>query len=253
MPAILVGGEKGGTGKSTIAYNMAIMAQMNGHDVLLLDTDKQASSAKFISRRNELKLNPTPTCVQIKGKYLYKEIEDLCERYELVVIDAGGQDSVELRAAMGCRMVTKMFTPLGPSYFDLETLTTMDEIVEMASAYNHELDCQLIYNKAPTHKKVNLLNEAIEYCKDFENIRLCKTFLSHRVHYQYATGHYQSVVEFELEKIKNYPKWQSKTYIPKASIELVELYREVFGEEFRGNIIDYFKHEQRQPNETQVA
>ena len=40
---ILIGGEKGGTGKTTLATNLATMHALNGKDVLLVDTDKQFS------------------------------------------------------------------------------------------------------------------------------------------------------------------------------------------------------------------
>jgi chromosome partitioning protein len=41
MAAILVGGEKGGTGKSTVAINLAVEFAKTGHQVLLVDCDKQ--------------------------------------------------------------------------------------------------------------------------------------------------------------------------------------------------------------------
>ncbi len=35
---ILIGGEKGGTGKTTIATNLSAMRSLAGRDVLLIDT-----------------------------------------------------------------------------------------------------------------------------------------------------------------------------------------------------------------------
>lgn len=240
MSVILIGGEKGGTGKSTIATNLSIMSCLMGHDVLLLDTDKQGSSSKFIGHRNEAGLKPTPTCVQIRGKYLHKEIEDLNQRYEVIVIDAGGQDSIELRSAMASPSVTKLYTPLQPSEFDLNTLATMDDLVCTAQSFNHNLEAFLIFNQSPTHSKIYSLAEAKEFCKEYENIKICGSIVSHRVPFQYATSHYMSVVEFELDRIKSMPAWQAKKYSPKASIELCSLYEEIFGERFTGEITDSF-------------
>jgi chromosome partitioning protein len=45
---ILVGGEKGGTGKSTIATNLATMRTMKGVDTLLFDIDPQKTSIIFL-------------------------------------------------------------------------------------------------------------------------------------------------------------------------------------------------------------
>lgn len=241
MSVILIGGEKGGTGKSTIATNLSIMSCLMGHDVLLLDTDKQASSSKFIGNRNDKGLKPTPTCVQIRGKYLHKEIEDLSKRYEMIIIDAGGQDSIELRSAMACSSVTDLYTPLQPSQFDLNTLSTMDDLVSTAQSFNHKLKAFLIFNQAPTHSKICSLAEAKKFSNEYENIHICKSIVSHRIPFQYATSNYMSVVEFELDRIKSMPVWQADKYIPKASIELSSLYEEVFNNKFIGEITEIFR------------
>lgn len=229
MAVILIGGEKGGTGKSTIATNLSIMASLMGKDVLLLDTDKQASSSKLMTHRHELGFKPTPTCVQIRGKYLHKEIEDLHSRYEIIVIDAGGQDSIEVRSAMVSPCVTRLYTPLQPSSFDLETLVTMDDLVGTAQSFNHNLKAYVIFNQAPTHSKICSLEEAKEFSKDYENIKICSSIISHRIPFQYATSHRMSVVEFETDRVNSMPVSQAKRYLPKASIELCNLFREIFG------------------------
>lgn len=45
MSIILVGGEKGGTGKSSIATNLTAFRALSGRDVLLVDTNIQASAS----------------------------------------------------------------------------------------------------------------------------------------------------------------------------------------------------------------
>jgi len=50
---VLVGGEKGGVGKTTLAVNLAAMRARTGHDVLLVDADKQASANLWASIRNQ--------------------------------------------------------------------------------------------------------------------------------------------------------------------------------------------------------
>lgn len=239
MPATIVGSEKGGTGKSTIAANLAIMSSLMGKDTLLVDTDRQASSSRMIAKRHELGIIPNPSCVQIRGKYLHKEIEHLNDRFERIIVDAGGQDSVELRSAMSSPYAKKLFIPLIPSHFDLETLSIMDQIVMMAQSFNHNLEAHVIYNKAPTHSKIHVLDEAIELLKDYENLTLCKLSLYHRIAFQYCASNYLSIVEFELDRMKSLPTWQSKKYGAKASIEICELYSIVFDEPFAGEITDY--------------
>ncbi len=49
----VVGGTKGGSGKSTVATNLAVMLSLAGRDVLLVDADDQETSKDFTSLRNE--------------------------------------------------------------------------------------------------------------------------------------------------------------------------------------------------------
>lgn len=241
MTAILIGGEKGGTGKSTIATNIAVMASIMGSDVLLLDCDKQSSSAKFIDKRKERGLKPSPTCVQIRGKNLRQEISNLSEKYELVIIDAGGQDSPELRSAMACSAVSKLYIPLQASEFDLDTIAKMDELSYFAQSFNPNLVSYLIFNHAPTHSKITVLEEAYSFVKELEYIHVLEEKISHRVPFQYAASESMCVVEFELERIEAMPKYQADKYSPKASMEICALYKHIFGKEFESKINDYNK------------
>src|SRR6476619_2679981 len=47
----VVGGTKGGSGKSTVATNLAIMLAAAGQDVLLVDADDQETSTDFTNLR----------------------------------------------------------------------------------------------------------------------------------------------------------------------------------------------------------
>ena len=51
---ILIGGEKGGTGKTTLSTNIAAKLALEGEDVLLVDTDKQGSASAWAATRDEL-------------------------------------------------------------------------------------------------------------------------------------------------------------------------------------------------------
>ncbi len=97
---LLLGGEKGGTGKSTMATNLAAAHLINGKDVILVDADKQASSSDWAALRDENEITPRVPCVQKLGKKLHVEIQDLEKRYETVIVDYGGRDSIEMRSAM---------------------------------------------------------------------------------------------------------------------------------------------------------
>ena len=48
---LLVGGEKGGSGKSCLAQNIAVYLQRKKQDVLLLDADPQGTTTDWAKER----------------------------------------------------------------------------------------------------------------------------------------------------------------------------------------------------------
>lgn len=213
---ILIGGEKGGTGKTTIATNLAAMRALAGRDVLLIDTDPQGSANYWAQSRDEISITPRVACVQKFGKGLPVEVKDLATRYEDIVIDAGGRDSVELRSAM---VVSDcMYIPIQPSQFDIWTLNRMDELVETAKGFNPYLRAAVIISRASTNPSVHESDETIEIMDDFLNLGLVSIAIRDRIAYRKAAKDGMAVVELKLRDVK-------------AIEEMKSLYKKVFNDE----------------------
>ena len=114
---ILLGGILDKTGKTTLATNLAAMRASSGRDVLLIDTSTQGNADNWTQIRGEKDINPRVSCIQKFGKGLLSEVKDLTMRYQDIIIDAGGQDSIELRSALV--VVEKVYIPIQPSQFDI--------------------------------------------------------------------------------------------------------------------------------------
>ena len=97
---VLVAAEKGGTGKSTIASNIAVHLVRQNVDVVLVDTDGQATCARFSERRDEAGIGPAVPCIQRTGD-VAATLRDLSRRYQVIVVDAGGRDSRETKEGSG--------------------------------------------------------------------------------------------------------------------------------------------------------
>ena len=213
---ILIGGEKGGTGKTTIATNLAAMRALEGRDVLLIDTDPQGSANYWAQSRDDENKTPRVACIQKFGKGLPKEVQDLATRYEDIIIDAGGRDSVELRSSLV--VVEKAFIPIQPSQFDIWTLNQMDELVETAKSFNPDLEAKVIISRASTNPSVHESDETGKLLNDFPNLGLVSVSIRDRIAYRKAAKDGLAVIELKPKD-------------PKAIKEMEVLYKEVFGNE----------------------
>lgn len=212
---ILIGGEKGGTGKTTIATNLAQMRVHHGRDVLLVDTDKQESASSWAGLREEEAIQPAITTVQKVGKSITRDLLDLSKRFDDLVIDAGGRDSYELRAALVA--ADKIFIPVQASQFDVWTLGNMAELVEHAQALNPKLQAFVILNRASPNPGVSEANEAKELLADFPNLIFSGVIVRDRIAFRKASSAGQGVNE--LSPPDN-----------KAIAEINQLYEVVFDE-----------------------
>jgi len=213
---VLIGGEKGGTGKTTIATNLAAMRALEGRDMLLIDTDPQGSANYWAQSRDDENKTPRVACIQKFGKGLPKEVQDLATRYEDIIIDAGGRDSVELRSSLV--VVEKAFIPIQPSQFDIWTLNQMDELVETAKAFNPDLEAKVIISRASTNPSVHESDETGKLLNDFPNLGLVSVSIRDRIAYRKAAKDGLAVIELKPKD-------------PKAIKEMEALYKEVFGNE----------------------
>ncbi|GAB5520953.1 MAG: AAA family ATPase [Rhodothermales bacterium] len=175
---LLIGIEKGGTGKSTLATNLATLRTRAGRDVLLVDADKQMTSSYWAARRDELGHTPRIVCTQKRGKAIHEDLRDFAQRYDDIIVDAGGQDSLELRSAMV--VADRLCIPFQPSQADMWTLETMAELVTQVGLINPGLDVQVVINRATTHPRVPEVEEAVAGLADFPELPYADVVLRER-------------------------------------------------------------------------
>ncbi len=162
---LLLGGEKGGSGKSCLAQNLAVWIQARGGDVLLLDADPQGTTADWAEERAEQgNLKPIPV-VQAHGA-IRTTLLDLQRRYRQIVVDAGGADSEALRHAM--TVATHMLIPFRPKRRDIKTLPKVENLTRLAKAVNHELVVRAVITQCPAlPSQGHRILEAKEACASY--------------------------------------------------------------------------------------
>lgn len=213
---ILIGGEKGGTGKTTIATSLAAKRALAGRDVLLIDTDVQGSASYWAQGRDDAGIKPRVACVQKFGKGLQTEVQDLETRYQDIIIDAGGRDSIELRVALV--VANKAYVPIQASQFDIWTLDRMEELVSSARGFNPNLHAWVVFSRTSTNPSVHEYQEAASILSDFASLSLSHASICDRIAYRKAAR--EGICVDEL-----------KPRDAKACDEISVLYREAFGDE----------------------
>ena len=214
---ILIGGEKGGPGKTTLAANLATMRTKATGDLLLVDTDRQPSASYWCSIREDNKISPRVSSVQKFDKAVKTEVEHLSNKYNDIIIDAGGRDSPELRGSL--LIAEKAIFPLRPSQFDLWTLGRLNTLVETASEINEKLEAFVLINQASTNPAVKEVEEMKVLMGEFEHLKLLKSHICERIVFRRSIIQGLSATEYKPED-------------QKAIDEITNAYEEIYNEAF---------------------
>ncbi|HBO2152775.1 TPA: AAA family ATPase [Pseudomonas aeruginosa] len=189
---VLLGGEKGGSGKSCLAQNLAVWLQRAGRDVLVLDADPQGTTADWAKERVQVGVLPPLPVVQDHGN-IRQTLLDLQKRYEDIIVDAGGADSEALRSAM--TVATHMLIPFRPKRRDLKTLPKVEALVRLAKASNSQLIVRAVITQAPAlPSQGQRILDSKEACTSF-GIQALQAFTTARNVYDDADEDGSSVLE----------------------------------------------------------
>lgn len=190
---ILVGSQKGGPGKTTIAINLAVELAHRGHDVCLVDADSQRSAARWHADRVEQGHQPAIACVEKLGS-VHSTLADLDKRYDVVIVDVAGKDSQEMRTGMAAADMLVVVTR--PSQLDLDTFEHLSEVIQQALDFNPSLDVRGAISQAPTNWKATESKDAGEYLADYPLIKPLRAIVHERKAYRDVIPEGLGVVEW---------------------------------------------------------
>jgi chromosome partitioning protein len=210
---ITVGGQKGGTGKTTIAAHLAVLRAEAGKRVLLVDADEQ-QSAKLFSTQRKLE---HPDAVQYSAdthlddavRLEVRQKEDL---YDDIIIDTGGRDSRSQRSALA--IADLLIMPFKPRSLDLWTIEDMLKIIELMQSVNPKLRPLSVLNQADAQGMDNQEAEAL--LADIAEIPYSGVTIVNRKAFGKAIA--QGLAVHELKPVDK-----------KAVSEMAALYQYVFG------------------------
>jgi len=209
----VVGGIKGGAGKTIVATNLAVLRAASGREVLLVDGDDQESTTLWSATRSEvLRERNRITAIQLTGRGTRDELQRLASKYDDIIIDVGGRDTTTQRAALTVADILLLpFPPRGPDIWTAEKVTVM---VREVRGVNQGLRALAFLNRADRVGGDNVA--ATDLLGQADGIELLGARMGDRKAYPNAFTNGPGVTELKRPN-------------PKAVAEIEGLYQALFG------------------------
>jgi len=200
----IVGNLKGGTGKSTVAFNLAVWLLLNNKKTVVFDLDPQKTLTDVIDIREEEGYEPSFE--------LYDDIEKLAEykskRCE-VIVDIGTADFEAMKRAI--KLTDKIIIPIPPSQADIWSTQRFLKIIKEEAGARKIPEVLGFINRGDTHKGIRETDEAEEAIDYLKGIKRIKNRLYQRTAYRRSFS--EGLAVFEMQPTSK----ASKEFIAFAS------------------------------------
>tara|TARA_Y100000592_G_scaffold49713_1_gene78748 strand:+ start:19135 stop:19767 length:633 start_codon:yes stop_codon:yes gene_type:complete len=189
-------GQKGGIGKTTIAWNLFITLLSQGYKVKLVDCDNNQFSTYEIAQIRKNKLGGDLVDVECmpanEARYVLRECD---KSYDVIIFECGGRIDDELKMAISYG--DKIIMPLKPSILEIQTIKNVEKVIDRIPNFN--ADCKILPNMVSTHH----LNNDLDQMKNLNPryFKFMKSFISHRSIYSSSLTFGRSI--FEMSPLDN--------------------------------------------------
>jgi len=199
----IIGNLKGGTGKSTIVFNLAVWLMSQKRKVTLFDLDPQKTLSDVIDIRSEEGYEP-----QLQANDDIKQLANYKSRRSEVLVDVGTSDYVAMQQAI--LLADRIIVPVPPSQADVWSTQRFIKIVkELTSQNSKKPIISGFINRADTHRGVRETDEAEQALQYLKGIKHVNTRLYQRTAFRRSFS--EGLAVFEMQPMS------------KASTELINL------------------------------
>lgn len=199
MPIIVVGGIKGGSGKTTIASNLAVIRAIDGkRKVLLIDADEQRSVSDWAEHRESMGIATPWTTVSLLGASVRTQMLKMAKDYDDVIIDTGGRDTTSQRSALTAADI--FLAPFQPRSLDVWTIGKVVSLLSEIRTVNPKIKAFAVLNRGDAQGADN--EGAADIIKESEGITYLPTAIGQRKAFANAAAEGLGVIELKIQDKK---------------------------------------------------
>lgn len=181
---ITVAQQKGGSGKTTIAANLAVALARGGHSVAVLDTDPQGSLGRWFMTRRDIG-EPGLDFATASAWGVSYECDKLRKLHDFIIVDTPPKVDADLRPAL--RESDLVIVPVSASQVDV---WATESVLDLARREGRP--AMVVLNRVKTGTRV--LEEVAAAVAALEVLQ-ARTALGNRVAYAETLGRGRGVLE----------------------------------------------------------
>jgi chromosome partitioning protein len=186
----VIGSLKGGSGKSTVTFNLAVWLSMAGVGVKVIDADPQATLTDVSEVRSEERYEPKikvggPTALD--GSKLHNSAE--------VLIDVGTADMEAMKRAL--TLADRIVVPVPPSQADIWSTQRFVQFIKSSIKRDQPPEIVGFINRADTNRTVRESDEAAAALVTLPGLKFLRPRLAQRTIYRRSFS--EGLAVFELE------------------------------------------------------
>lgn len=189
----VIGSLKGGSGKSTTSFNLAVWLLAQDFSTAIFDLDPQQTLVDASDFRAEDDIQPALNVIAPKSR-IYERLLEAGETHSEVLVDIGNSDMAAVRKAY--KAADRIVVPVLPSQSDVWSLQRFLKFLKTLDT-KPDLEIVTFINRADTHHAVMETRETLAVLKQLPEISVITKMLSQRLGFRRSFS--EGLGIFELE------------------------------------------------------
>lgn len=145
---LLIASPQKGTGKTTIATNLAVSLAHKGIDVCIIDTAPHASATSWSRVRQNSRQNPFIPVFGLSGAIRH-DLSSLADKFDVIIVDTGGNRCIEIREA--AMVADTWLIPTLPNQLSILALwSALDLCRQIEIKTGRKPDVSVLFNRVDT-------------------------------------------------------------------------------------------------------